>query len=79
MLTTEELTEFFDRLSGPEGCDFRKVNDEWSWSCQGRDDQSYAQKILRLMEIPPARAEPFLAECTEHGGHPRLLHPARSL
>lgn len=42
--------EFYARLQGPEGCDFRKdPKRKWVWKCKGGEDKSYTKKILKNM------------------------------
>jgi len=66
----EKLREFFKRLEGPEGCNFRKNDkDEIIWNCAGGTDQSLAIAILTDMGIGPKTQSNFLALCYKHGGH----------
>jgi hypothetical protein len=61
--------EFVDRLSGPEGCNFRKHPDpkkKFTWECKGGRDQTLARKILSTM--PGVDVEGTLTWCREHGG-----------
>lgn len=41
-LTDEELEAYFDRLQGPEGCDFKNG----SWKCKGGNDKTKSAEIL---------------------------------
>jgi hypothetical protein len=65
LLTAEQIGQFLDRLTGPDGCDFR---DDGTWTCGGGRDQSRAAAILTQMGIDPATAAGFLGCCTALGG-----------
>jgi len=41
--------EFFDRLEGPEGCNFREEDGQLRFNCGGGADQSKAVTILHRM------------------------------
>ena len=60
--------EFFKRLEGPEGCDF-KEDPELSWNCAGGTDQSLAFAILDRMGLTPSQRNDVLRQCSELGGH----------
>src|SRR4051812_26215878 len=66
--------EFFDRLQGPEGCDFKEepVEDgepKIAWRCGGGYDRTYARAILEAMGYDEAYIERSFAFFDEHGGH----------
>jgi len=64
------INEFFERLEGPEGCDFRKSKDgKITWKCAGGTDKSLSRAILTKMSITKKRAEALLRECDSLGGH----------
>jgi hypothetical protein len=64
------MTEFFDKLAGPEGCDFKDDPDRgMTWQCAGGTDKSISMRILGEMGISYAQAQVFLAECDRNGGH----------
>ncbi len=66
----EKMLEFFDRLEGPEGCDFRRVGKKGlKWTCPGDTDKPLARKILKKMGIPAQEVKEFLAECHFFCGH----------
>lgn len=69
----EQIEEFFERLTGPEGCDF-KLRDEddpesITWACGGGYNQDLSRKILTGMNIPWGDQEKLLDRCRELGGH----------
>lgn len=70
MLTKEQLDEFFSRLEGEEGCDFKK-NDkgETTWKCKGGNNKSKAREILKKMKIPEKDMIEFLCLCDRYGGY----------
>ena len=59
--------EFFGRMLGPEGCNFRK-NDagDTIWDCGGGDDLSRSRAILTDMGLD---VEGSLKYLSENGGH----------
>ena len=58
--------EFYERLNGPEGCDFRPHPTlGFTFICKGGDDRSMATNILRDMG---ADVEASLDFFSEHGG-----------
>lgn len=47
---SDRWDEFYDRMEGPEGCDFRKDEaGKITWRCEGGRDKSYAEAILKAM------------------------------
>jgi Protein of unknown function (DUF2695) len=63
---------FIDRLTGPEGCNFReqtKGKEDYIWTCKGGMDQTFAKNILTKMGLTPDAVDETLQFCTEHGGH----------
>lgn len=75
-----KLKEFFERLEGPEGCDFkaekiekgeRRKGDHKAikWKCAGRNDKSLSEKILDSMGVDPITKRDFLSWCHRMGGH----------
>lgn len=70
MLTKEQLDEFFSRLEGEEGCDFKKdEKEETTWKCKGGNDKSKAIEILKKMGISEKDMIEFLCLCDRYGGH----------
>ncbi len=60
--------EFIERLSGPEGCDFRKdENGKTVWKCKGGRDKSRARAILATM--PGIDVKRSLVYFEAQGGH----------
>ena len=58
--------EFYERLNGPEGCDFRPhPTVGFTFKCKGGDDRSMATNILRDMG---ADVEASLDFFSENGG-----------
>ena len=61
-------TEFAERLEGPEGCNFRKGdNDKTIWTCSSKTDRPLATAILTAMGDVDVVAS--LAYFEEHGGY----------
>lgn len=68
VLTPVQWDEFLFKLEGPAGCNFRKnKKGETRWNCKGGRDRSFAEKILREMQIE--QIEQVLAFCDENGGY----------
>jgi hypothetical protein len=59
--------EFFDRLEGPEGCDFSE--DGSRWTCSGKGDFPLTRKLLADMGLPEDRIEECIAHFEKHGGY----------
>lgn len=62
LLNEEQLYEFFEKLDGPEGCNFNGDN----WECNS--DYRRARKILMYMGIDLAIQKKFLKLCDILGG-----------
>jgi len=70
MLNTEQIKEFFGRLEGPDGCDFKEDEEgKGTWKCKGGTDKSLAQAILEKMGVEPVEIVGFLSLCEERGGY----------
>jgi hypothetical protein len=84
-------TEFFQRLEGPEACNFRKDGTgETVWSCGGGRSKAHAIKILLAMDATVAEVVDSCFYFESHGGFcdceilfnvpnrtPSRLNPAR--
>lgn len=58
---------FADRLSGPEGCDFKEDKEKgYTWKCAGGTNKTYATIILEDMGMD---VEKSLAYFEQHGGY----------
>lgn len=72
-MTKEQITEFLNRLEGPEGCNFHRTDpsdvNTTKWTCFGGNDKRFARKILNSMNIGKKEIEEFLQHCDELGGH----------
>lgn len=70
MIKYEWMKEFFEKLRGPEGCDF-KEDDELTatWKCAAGNDKSKSVKILKKMGVSELDMVHFLCECHSYGGH----------
>ena len=72
-MTKAQLKEFFNRLEGKEGCNFRyeggTKTENVVWDCGGGNDKSFAIKILKKMGVAEEEAVKFLVDCNAHGGH----------
>ena len=64
--------EYFKRLEGPEGCDFKwegPGETNASWKCAGGNDKSYSEAILTAMGLDERTINEAL-ECVHSlGGH----------
>ena len=58
--------EFFDRLEGPEGCDF---SEDGSWTCSGKGDFPLTRKLFGDMELSENQIEECIAHFAKHGGY----------
>ena len=68
MLTKEQLEEFFSRLKGEEGCDFKKdAEGKTTLKCKGGNDKSKAIEILKKMGISEKDLIEFLCLCDRYG------------
>lgn len=69
-MTEKQKIEFFKRLEGKEGCNFRKTKKHGIvWTCGGGNEKSFAKKILTAMKITGRTQEEFLELCDKHGGY----------
>lgn len=76
-MTKTEIREFFERLEGPEGCNFQGKQDAQgnllpetvTWECAGGNDKTLSRAILMKMGIPEKEITAFLVKCHEAGGH----------
>ncbi len=70
MLTKEQKNEFFSRLEGEEGCNFKEDSKgKLIWNCKGGNDKSKAIEILKKMGISEKDMIEFLCLCDRYGGH----------
>lgn len=71
-LTKKQISEFLDRLNGPEGCHFRykgkHIAENFTWKCGGKPEMPLARRILEKMGVQSKKIETFLDWCREHGG-----------
>lgn len=67
-LSHDQWVEYFDRLAGPEGCDFKTVDGDSTWKCGSGDDKSRSEKILRAMGLS-AQIEDVHRIVNALGGH----------
>lgn len=68
MLTEEQMDEFFSRLEGEEGCDFKEdAEGKVTWKCKGGNDKSKAIEILKKMKISEKVMTEFLSLCEYYG------------
>ena len=74
-VTREVAKQFFARLQGPEGCNFRKEKSkktgklETVWTCKGGTNQDLSKALLKKMGVGTADADDLLSRCRDHGGH----------
>ncbi len=66
--------EFYDRLEGPDGCNFREEPDadgkpETRWTCLAGKDKSAARRILSAMGFSRASVDASCADFEAHGGY----------
>lgn len=57
-----DYEEFFDRLYGPEGCNFRGKEENLTWTCDGKGFL-LSRTILKKMNVNSKDTEEFLKEC----------------
>lgn len=70
MLTRKQLDEFFSRLEGEEGCNFKEDDEgKVTWKCTGGNDKSKAIEILKKMGISENVITEFMSLCESHGGY----------
>jgi Protein of unknown function (DUF2695) len=71
-LTDERWDEYFDRLQGPEGCDFelpQSDREDITWTCRGGNDKSKSQAILATMGLSEQEIEAVHRIVNAFGGH----------
>ncbi len=69
-MTDAQWAEFFDRLEGPEGCDFKEDADgKTTWNCAGGNDKTHARAILTAMSLDPIHISDVLHEVEYFGGY----------
>lgn len=69
-MTKEQMQEFFEKLEGPQGCDFKEdTGCGLTWACAGGNDKRFAVAILEGMDIEQQERDNFLEKCHELGGH----------
>lgn len=70
MLTEKQMDDFFRRLKGEEGCNFKKdEKGKVTWRCKGGNNKEKSIYILKKMEIPEKDMIEFLCLCDRYGGH----------
>ena len=70
MLTKKQKKEFFSRLEGPDGCDFREdASGKFIWNCKGDRCKDLSFKILKDMKISGENIAKFLEDCERTGGY----------
>lgn len=67
MLNKSQATEFFTRLEGKEGCNFRLDNDD-KYKLNCNRDYKLSVKILNAMSIPHDKQKEFLRVLRIYGG-----------
>lgn len=68
LMTMEQWREFFFRLEGPEGCDFRETP-TFTWKCAGGTDQTFSRVILPKMGLDESTVDEVLQCVSSLGGH----------
>lgn len=73
ILSPERWEEYFARLEGPEGCDFKEETpgdvSTMTWRCAGGFDKSYSRTILAEMGLAKSSIAEVLAYVESFGGH----------
>lgn len=70
MITKKQAKEFFKRLEGPEGCDFRKDEQgKLSWNCNNKGNYKHTTAVLGKMGVSVVEIEAFLEMCRGFGGY----------
>lgn len=66
----EHWQDYFDRLEGPEGCNFTKdAQDEIHWSCKGGMDKTFSRRILVDMGLDNLQVDAVHGIVNALGGH----------
>lgn len=69
-MTKKQKKEFFERLEGKEGCNFREVKGEPTWDCKGGMNKDLSIDILcNQMGLDTSEVVEFLIEVHNQGGH----------
>jgi len=69
-MNPNQIKEFFERLEGPEGCNFRQDDEgKYHWDCGGGEDKTKSKSILAKMGISESQAKAFLATCETYGAY----------
>ena len=58
--------EFFERLAGPEGCDFKPSG---SWNCHGGTDTRFSRRVLVAMGLSEVAIKQTLRYFRLDGGY----------
>lgn len=66
---SDRWDEFFERLEGPEGCDFNDRTGKITWTCGGGVDQTLAKKVLAAMGFTAEEIEHSCLYFSSAGGH----------
>lgn len=70
LMHVDQWSEYFERLEGPEGCDFKEDAEKgFTWTCKGGMDKSKSTRILVAMGIPEDRVFGVLSYVEGLGGH----------
>lgn len=70
-MTPNQVKEFFERLEGPEGSNFRKEKGtgEFLFDCAGGDNKDKSIDLLLKMKLSVHEIVYFLIACNSNGGH----------
>jgi hypothetical protein len=68
-ISDRQWEEFFARLEGPEGCDFKDGENGITWMCGGGNDKTKADAILVRMGIGDSLRPRLLKLVDVLGGH----------
>jgi hypothetical protein len=60
---------FFDRLYGPEGCNFRPEDGENIWNCKREAGHPFSRTILARMGVLKADIDKCIKFFEAHGGY----------
>ena len=69
-LTEQLWIEFFNRLQGEEGCNFRQDDrGKTIWNCGGGNNLDFSKEILTKMGFDYSVVDVILERFCEYGGH----------
>jgi len=65
----EQWENFFERLTGPDYCNFRGIENDFTWDCKGGSDLTFTNVILGEMVPDLDERGRLLSIIDAFGGH----------